>query len=236
MKKNISSDNLFPYSEGGITIAILKIILWILLAVLMLLLLVCLLNVKIKVYNKNGYGYKLTVGGIRIKPEWFMGRKDGHKKPGKDKESEKSKKKKKQPAMDAGNTGASKKKKSLGSVINIITRVAVTAKDVLPKGVRIKLKYLHINVGGTDAAEAAMNYGKVQALLHGVFALFEDYKGFLYGFRAKRKNVVINADFFSEKTSAEFEMSISFFLWQLLFSGIRIGISAIGAIIDSEEE
>lgn len=217
-------------------IAILKIILWILLSVLLLFLLLCLLNVKIKIYGKDKYGYKLTVGGIRVKPEWFLGRKEEGKNREKDDKSEKHKVSKKKTSGNASENGGEKSKSSVANTVNIITRVISTARDTIPKSVRIRLKYLNINVGGSDAAQTALNYGKIQALLHGMFALFEDYKGFLYGFRAKRSKVTVNADFFAAKTTAEFEMSVSFFVWQLLFSAVRIGIGLIAAIIENGED
>lgn len=212
------------------TIAILKILLWILLAFLLVLVFICLLNVKITIYNKDKFGYRLTVGGIKIDPAKFIGNKDKHKKSKKSTKKDKSSVDKDKPASQA----VSEKKKSIGAVISIITRIAGTAVEVLPKGIRIKLNYLNINVGGMDSAEAAVNYGKYHAVLSTLFALFDDYKGLFYGFRAKRSKVVINADFLAAKTSAEFKLTISFFVWQLAISGVRIGIEAIKAIIEEE--
>ncbi len=214
------------------TIAILKILLWILLAFLLVLVLICLLNVKITIYNRDKFGYRITVGGIKLDVAKFIGNKDKHKKSKKSTKKDKSEADKK----DSKSQPVQKKKKSVGAVISTITRIAQTAAEVLPRGIRIKLNYLNIVVGGKDAAETAVNYGKYHAALSGLFALFDDYKGLFYGFRAKRNKVTINADFLASKTSADFKLTISFFVWQLVFSGVRIGIEAIKAIIEAEEE
>ncbi len=213
------------------TAVIFKILLWILLAVILLVLAFCLLNVKMTVGNSGKFYYKIHIGGIRIRPEKFasFGKKHGEKKD-KGKQKEKAAKK---GSSDKKKVSAEKSGKSPGDVLGIISAVARTASEVLPKGIRIRLKYLNITAGGEDAAATAVNYGKIHAVLSGVLALFDGYRGFLYGFRYRRKNVVINADFLSGKTKADFELTVSFFVWQLLFSGIRIGISAIKAIMEN---
>ncbi len=214
-------------------IAVLKILLWILLAILLLVVAVCLLNVKITVGNRGKFTYNLSVGGIRIDPMRFIGKKNGHGKKIKDKAAKKKSAGKKKSGTGSAAESGKPKKKSLGSVLYMIARIGQTAVRVLPRGVRIRLKYLNIRIGGSDAAKVAVNYGRIYAVLSGLFALFDGYRGFLYGFRARRNKVNITADFLTQKTTAEFEMVISFFVWQLLFSGIRIGVSAIGAIIEN---
>lgn len=213
---------------------IFKILLWILLAILLLIVALCLLNVKVTFGNRKGrFQWKLTVAGIKIDPMRFAKKKDGHRKKDADK-APSGKKKKKSSAQDDAQT-AKTEKKSVGTVLSIVAKVAETAARVLPKGFRIRLKYLDITVGGSDAAKIALDYGRYHAILSGIFALFDGYKGLFYGFRAKRGKVNIQANFLSPKTKAEYELAISFFVWQLLFSGIRIGISAIGAIIENAE-
>lgn len=216
---------------------ILKILLWILLAVLILLFLVCLLNVKITLGNRSEkFEWKLTVGGIKIDPMRFLKMKDGHRKKGNEKKAAKKSFAKNKAAVKTEELAEKKEKQSIGSVLNIISMIAETAAEVLPKGFRIRLKHLNMVIGGADAAQTALNYGKAYAILSGIFALFDGYKGLFYGFRAKRSKVNIQADFLSDKTKAEYELTISFFIWQLLFSGIRIGISAIAAIIENANE
>lgn len=210
-------------------IIVFKILLWILLAIFFLLLLVCILNVKITVGSRDSFYYRLSVGGIRINPEIFSGKKkaSGEEKPKKTKKSQK-------PSKNQHLVKSKKEKKKLGveTIISIIKNIAQTASRML----RIRLRFLNITVGGEDAAKVAIDYGKYYAILSTVFALFDGYRGFLYGFRAKRSKVTLNTDYLAGKTSAEFELTISFFIWQLLFSGIRIGISAIREIIKAEAE
>lgn len=214
---------------------IFKILLWILLAILLIIVAVCLMNVKITFGNRKGkFQWKLTVAGIKIDPMRFAKKKDSHRKKDADKassEKDAAKKKKKSSVQEDAPT----EKKSIGAVLSIVAKVAETAARVLPKGFRIRLNCLNITVGGSDAAKIAVDYGRYHAILSGIFALFDGYKGLFYGFRAKRGKVNIQANFLSPKTKAEYELAISFFVWQLLFSGIRIGISAIGAIIENTE-
>ncbi|MBR3994397.1 MAG: hypothetical protein IKI97_03855 [Clostridia bacterium] len=208
-------------------------LLYILLFVLALVFLLCLLNVKITVGNRDKFYYCFSVGGIKINPQWFAGKKDGHKKKKDGKKKKKSDKKpsKKQSQTKAGEGKKETKKKSAGEILSLVLEVAKTARDVLPRGVRIRLKYLNITVGDGDAAKVAINYGRYYAILSGLFALFDGYRGIFYGFRAKRNKVVLKTDYFSGKTTAEFELTISFFIWQLLYSGIRIGITLISNLI-----
>lgn len=216
----------------------MKILLWILIAIAALLILVSLVNVKITVGNSENFYYKINVSGIRIRPEMFMKKKDKHRKekPQKEKKSPKSKsaKKKKQTA-DTDKT-VKKKKKSAGQIIRLVGAIAKTAAETLPKGFRIKLKFLRITVGAPEAELTAVTYGKLYALLSGLFALFDGYKGFLYGFYAKRNKVILKTDYLAQKTKAEFELTISFFLWQLIFAGMRIGVTAITEIIRNAAE
>ena len=206
---------------------------WILLAIFFLLLLVCILNVKITVGNRDSFYYRLSVGGVRINPEIFTGK----KKKSKEEKTEKPKKSKK-PSNKQHLMKSEKQKKKLSParVLSLVKNIAGTAARVLPKGFRIKLRFLNITVGGEDAAQIAIDYGKYYAILSTVFALFDGYKGFLYGFRAKRNKVNLKTDYLSGKTTAEFELTVSFFIWQLLFSGIRIGIAAIREIVGTETE
>lgn len=206
-------------------------LLYILLFVLALVFLLCLLNIKITVGNREKFYYKFSIGGIKINPQWFVGKKDKHKKKEDSKKKKKSKKEQTVKKTKGKSTKKDSNKKSAGQVLALVLEVAKTARDVLPKGVRIRLKYLNITVGDTDAAKVAINYGRYYAILSGLFALFDGYRGFLYGFRAKRNKVVLKTDYLSGKTTAEFELTVSFFLWQLLYSGIRIGITLISNLI-----
>ena len=225
--------------KEGKAIIILKILLLILLTVLALLFLLCLVRVKITVGNTDSFYYKLHLCGIRIKPEWFFGKKQ--KKDSSEKESRKKERsgRKKTKSSKASHTCEDKtktKKKNIGQTLALISRIASTAGKTLPKVFRIKLKYLNITAGAPQAEQTAVIYGRIHWILASLFALFDGYKGLLYGFHAKRNKVVINADFLSDKTKAEFEMTVSFFVWQLLFAGTRIGISAIAQIIENASE
>jgi len=207
---------------------------------LALLFLLCLLNIKITVGNKESFYYRFSIGGIRINPEWFTKKKEDdpdtlERKKQHKKQKAVAKAEKKAAKVKDGKT-VKKKKKSLGQTLSLITDIAKTASHALPRGIRIKLKYLNITVGGREAQDVAVTYGKLYALLSALFALFDGYKGFLYGFYAKRNKVVLNTDYLSGKTKAEFELTVSFFLWQILFAAVRVGIAYITHIIRAAGE
>ncbi len=201
---------------------ILKIILWLLLALLALLLLLLLLSVKILVGYGESFYWRLTVGGIPIKPEWFMG-KDKKEKEAK-KKSHKAKKKKSKKKEEAKTEQPSEKEKSPGEGLSLVLELARKAAQTVPRTFRIRLKKLCVTVGGSDAADIATEYGKIYALIEGALAVLDAYQGVLYGFRANRRRISITADFLAVKTTVRAELAISFFVWQLLFTAVRIGV------------
>ncbi len=228
-----------PFERRKTGMIILKILLWILLAILLLITVICFLSVRISLGNRSGkFRWKMTVCGIKIDPMRLLGDKESNKDTDKkEKASEKDKKKeKKKPAEKDSNSSVMPEKLSIGTVLKILADVARTALEVLPKSLRIRLKHLNIVVGGADAAQTALNYGRYHAILSGIFALLDDYNGLLYGFRAKRDKVNIQADFLSPKTKAEYELTISFFVWQYFFFRMRLVMSMLGTIIENAEE
>ena len=225
---------------------ILKIILLILLALLFVIAVICFLNIKITVHNRNGLAYKITADGIPTKAKYLLGidldGDDGKKekspqKTEQDKPGRKSKKdKSEKSAKKSKQAENSEPGLATSTVLSLLVNIAKTGIQQLPRCLRIKLKYLDIKIGGTDAAQTALNYGKIYGAVSGALAFLGDYKGVFHGFRAKRKNICITADFLSEETSAEFELSVSFFLWQLLYYNIKLEVSAIMAIMDDDTE
>ncbi len=191
---------------------------------------ILLFNVKITVGNGEKFFWKISVCGITV-PKSVFGRFFGA--GGHMKKSEKSEKKKKESdvGVDSGkkskNDKKEKKEKSATQVLGFATELAKVAANSLPKGFRFRLKKLRITAGGEDASQAALAYGKFYAAAESLFALFDGYRGIFYGFRAKKSDVIITVDYEKQKSGAEFEMTVCFFVWQLVFIAIRMGVAAI---------
>ncbi len=212
---------------------ILKIILWILLALLALLLVLLLANVKILIGYGESFYWRLTVSGIPIKPEWFTGK--GKKEKKSKKGAHKAKKKKSSKKEQSQDKEAQKKKKSPGEGLSLVLELAKKAAQTVPKAFRIRLKRLNVTVGGSDAADIATDYGKIYALIEGALAVLCTHSGVLYGFRANRRKISVTADFLAPKTMVLAELAISFFVWQLLFTAVRIGAVYVLRMMQSGE-
>lgn len=198
---------------------ILKIILWILIALVILLLLVLLSNVKILAGYSESFYWKLSVAGIPINPAWFI-KKDKKEKA---KASHKAKRKKPQKKRQTQPEKASEKKKSSTEGLSLILELAKKAAQTLPRVFRIRIKKLRVTVGGSDAADIATDYGKIYAITEGALAALDAYSGMFYGFRANRRKISVNCNFLAPKTKVTAELTVSFFVWQLLFAAVRIG-------------
>lgn len=203
-------------------------ILLIVIALLLLLLLFSKITVTIG-YSENFY-YKLSVYGLPIKPEWFI---KGHKKEKKKPYKKKKKAKKTKPQGNAQTQQTDKQDKSVFTASLILNLLKSVAQN-LPRAFRIKLCNFKLIIGGEDAADVALNYGRLYALLSASLGLLENYRGLFYGFRVRRSDIILKADFTKSKSEFTAKLKISCFLWQLLFAAVRVGIVFIMEIIRSE--
>ena len=154
--------------------------------------------VKIRVFTQNGVN--ATARYLIFKRELYPApsKKEKKKKPAKE-QKKKEKPKKEQPS-DFSNILS-----QLKDLTEILKKLLVKLK----KRLRITLRKLNITVGSDEAAKTAMIYGAVCVACD---ELLETMKRFLK-FRIKGDNAVgVNADFTSEKISAdtdvEFSMSV----------------------------
>ena len=153
--------------------------------------------VKIRVFTLNGVN--VTARYLIFKRELYPAppKKEKKKKP---KEQKKKEKPKKEQTADFSNVLS-----QLKELTEILKKLLVKLK----KRLRITLRKLYITVGSDEAAKTAMIYGAVCVACD---ELLETMKRFLK-FRIKGDNAVgVNADFTSEKISAdtdvEFSMSV----------------------------
>ncbi|MBO4353908.1 MAG: hypothetical protein J5860_03085 [Clostridia bacterium] len=153
--------------------------------------------VKIRVFTANGVN--VTARYLIFKRELYPAppKKEKKKKP---KEQKKKEKPKKEQTADFSNVLS-----QLKELTEILKKLLVKLK----KRLRITLRKLYITVGSDEAAKTAMIYGAVCVACD---ELLETMKRFLK-FRIKGDDAVgVNADFTSEKisaeTDAEFSMSV----------------------------
>ena len=153
--------------------------------------------VKIRVFTLNGVN--VTARYLIFKRELYPAppKKEKKKKP---KEQKKKEKPKKEQTADFSNVLS-----QLKELTEILKKLLVKLK----KRLRITLRKLYITVGSDEAARTAMIYGAVCVACD---ELLETMKRFLK-FKIKGDDAVgVNADFTSEKisaeTDAEFSMSV----------------------------
>ena len=212
-----------------------KILLAVFLTILAVLALLLLLNVRVNFGVREGFWYALHVAGIPVDPALFAKKRPGKDK-GSSKEKKKDKKKDKREADGAADGTDGKKKAGASDKVSLILDLTRTALDALPKTVRVTLRKLAVTVGCEDAAETALLYGRLYALVSGSLALLDAYRGLFYGFRCKRGAVALSTDFLRRDTATDIEVSVSFFVWQLLFAAVRLGVVYLLHLLKNTKE
>ncbi len=203
---------------------VLKIIGWALLGLVALLLLICLASIKITVGIKDDFYWRLSVFGIPIPQSLLKGKKE--KRRSESGKTRKGKRKAKGTSEEKGDS-EEKKKKPIGDVLSLVFELCSEALKTAPKAFRIRLHRLNIKVGGEDAAGVALTYGGLYAILEGGLAFLDTYRGFLYGFRARRNKISLTVDYSGAPTKANFKLTVSCFVWQLLNVAVRLGIKYV---------
>ena len=132
-------------------------------------------------------------------------------------------KKKKEKIIDEAEKTAKKAEKSPAEKIEAIFELISFILDEFPRlasYIRTEVRELKINVGSPDAAKTAELYGGICAVSSALLELL-DCKTRLKAYDSG--DVAVNADFFSEKTSAvaDITMAIS------LFSIVRVGLHTL---------
>ena len=210
---------------------ILKIILYLLVGILALLVAVLLLNVKLCICVGDAFTWRLTLGGIKIYPAAFQKK---HKK-GTKKEAKPEKANSKAAVSTSQNTQNSKEKDSDRKLKLVFELLHVAAKQ-LPRVFRIRLKKLDITVGGEDAADIALNYGALHALVGASLGALDAYRGLFYGFRANRKKIRIRTDFLLPDTQLCAKVCISCYVWQLAYAAVRLGLVYIIHTLENDKK
>lgn len=147
------------------------------------------------------------------------------------KAAEKKKKKeeqKKKKAEEKAAQKASGKPKKKGMAISDLITLGLHVLGILfgrfGKHVRVRIARLHVAVGSEDAAKTAMLYGTISQAACYVAHLLDACSTLRHPARA---DVDIHADYLSETISADVEIGISIFIWQLFDIINRIIGSAV---------
>ncbi len=86
-------------------------------------------------------------------------------------------------------------------------------------GIRITRLIVRCSVGGSDAAQTALQYGQMNAYIYGAAALLRNF------FHLQIREISLYSDFLSQKTKLFF----SFELRVSVFSILRAAFSAVGS-------
>lgn len=128
----------------------------------------------------------------------------------------KAKEKKRRKQEKKENVKPSENKKSLSEIIEIIrmiTDVVKTALKVFFGHIRIKVARLHVNVATGDAATTAIAYGAVSQAVFYLFDVLELPKNVS---KPDVRDFSVNADYLSDKITADIKISFSVRLWHVL--------------------
>ncbi len=132
------------------------------------------------------------------------------------KKADKRKKEKTKPKKES--------KKSLKETINLVCALLKVAVGRFAKHLRIRVAKLHVSVATGDAASTAVAYGAIVQSASYLAALLDRANKLDAPAKA---DVMICADYLSEKTHADVEIGFSLRLWQMLDVLLRTGITLI---------
>ena len=108
---------------------------------------------------------------------------------------------------------AQNNEESLLESLQLVLEVLPIFIPHLVKRLKIKTTKIIIAVGSDDAAKTAMLYAGVNNLVIAIVAFLDNYRKLK---NLKKSNIVVSADFVSEKCSADIEISFSLRVWQII--------------------
>ena len=116
-----------------------------------------------------------------------------------------------------------KEKPKKGDISQTFFLVIDVIKSVLPplhnllKKVRITSLTVDITVAGEDAAQTAINYGKINALFHSSFAALQNFV------KVKAKRIKIECDFLKTKTEQKIFFKVKIRNFFIITAALRMG-------------
>ena len=107
-------------------------------------------------------------------------------------------------------------KETVLSVIDIIKSVLPPLHNLLKK-VRITSLTVDITVAGEDAAQTAINYGKINALFHSSFATLRNFV------KVKAKRIKIECNFLKSETEQKIFFKVKIRIFFIVTAALRMG-------------
>ncbi len=200
-------------------------VLRIIFAVILFITFILCLKVNAKFTIKDEFKFKVSILGIRLfeypSPEKKMRvNKRTLKNLSKPQKPQKSKK-----SSHSKDTKKEKEKKSLSENLSMLISVLQVFFSRFKRFLRIKLTRIHINVATDDAAKTAILYGTVSQAVAYITAIM--YNSGCIVKRSGKENINVTADFVSEKTTADVEITLSLAIWHFLDILIHTGLRYI---------
>ena len=172
------------------------------------------LKIRILPAKKKKYTQSMSAKKMR-KWQKKQEKKEARKKQ-KKAEKKKAKELEKQEKKKARESGEIKKeKKSPGEILDIISLVANILKQVIGKffgHLRIKIARIRLKIATGDAATTAITYGAVTQAINVLFPIIDNIKTVK---TPVNKDIDVSADFCSDETEIDIELSFSLRVWHL---------------------
>ena len=108
--------------------------------------------------------------------------------------------------------------KKLSDWIPLVRKLVIELAKRFPRMLRVKIRQLTVVAGGEDAMAVGMAYGSLCAAAASLYAVIAN----LPQIHLATKHYDVRADFMAEKTTAEIDIVLSVYLWQLVKGGIRM--------------
>lgn len=140
---------------------------------------------------------------------------------------QKKKKPKKEPPQQVEARSAKSKlddfKKKVDDFMPLIESLSTATKKIL-RGVRVRSFVLYLKVGKEDAAETAIEYGRLCALVYGAYAAINNF------LTIPRPSITLESDFKNEC----FEWRFSALIKARLFLFVRVGTGLLWGLVKSK--
>lgn len=192
----------------------------IILIIFLILFLVLLIPLGVHViYDESGLKLCAVAGLIQI---CVFPRKKKEKKKGKDKKKNTAKSKTKKSKKQSSQS-STKKKGGKIELFRELIGIGVSALNCLRRKLVINQLYLSLTVGGlgTDAADAAILYGRAWAAIGSLIPFLE------HTFKLKSRDLHADLDYTMEETTIFTDAKITISLIDILWIGIYNGIKAL---------
>lgn len=194
-------------------------------AVILFITFILCLKVNAKFTIKDEFKLRVSIIGIRLFSYPIPEKKVRINKRTLKNLSKPQKKPKSKKSSHLKSTEKEKSKKSLSENLDILISVLQVFFSRFKRFLRIKLTRIHINVATEDAAKTAILYGTVSQAVAYITAII--YNSGCIIKRSGKENINVNADFVSEKSTSDVDITLSLALWHFLDILIHTGLRYI---------